>query len=207
MGFASCFLGVFLITNSVFSIGCRADVPQLTIDLIVDFEGWKAAPYNDPVGLCTVGYGHLIDYKRCQDTDLDKPYLPDISVSTGRDILGTDVEIAATAVNQLVTVSVTPEQISALSSFVLNIGTDRFQRSTLLKLLNSGQTNLAAREFSKWVLAKGVKLNGLVARRKCEAALFMGNIRIGDKFDRSNCGALGIAPNDSELIDIYIGEL
>ena len=33
------------------------DIPQAAIDLIKEFEGFRSAPYNDGVGVPTIGYG------------------------------------------------------------------------------------------------------------------------------------------------------
>jgi len=43
-----------------------------------------------------------------------------------------------------------------------------------LKLVNQGDFANAAKEFGKWVHAKGVVLPGLVRRRAAEAMLFQG---------------------------------
>lgn len=38
------------------------------IQLTAKHEGWRAKLYNDPVGYCTVGYGHLVKKARCDGT-------------------------------------------------------------------------------------------------------------------------------------------
>jgi lysozyme len=84
----------------------------------------------------------------------------------------TDVAEAEKAVRRLVKVKLTQEQFDQLVSFVFNVGEGNFQKSTLLRKLNSGQCWAAAAEFDKWVYAKGKKLPGLVTRRAYERREF-----------------------------------
>lgn len=34
------------------------------MNLVAHFEGFFSCPYNDPVGYATIGFGHLIGYRR-----------------------------------------------------------------------------------------------------------------------------------------------
>jgi lysozyme len=58
-------------------------------------------------------------------------------------------------------------------SFIFNLGTGNFSKSTLLKLLNQSNYNGAAEEFLKWTLSGGKSLPGLVNRRNAERRLFL----------------------------------
>lgn len=46
-----------------------SDVSEAGVQFIADFEGFYAAPYNDPAGYATVGYGHLLGYRPVTDAD------------------------------------------------------------------------------------------------------------------------------------------
>lgn len=65
-------------------------------------------------------------------------------------------------------------EVEAMTSFAYNVGLTAFKESTLLALVNSGQTVKASREFDRWINAGGKKQNGLVTRRDEEKALFRG---------------------------------
>lgn len=180
---------------------------SLALDLVKHFESWEPAPYNDAAGYCTIGYGHLIAFSRCEETTLGE-FHPSISVERGAALLDEDSIEARLAVQNAVTVDLTDEQFGALSSFVFNLGETKFRRSTLLRLINAGELDLASAQFGRWTYAGGVQLNGLVARRGCEAALFRGDLTYGanGQFDRARCVSLGIAEIGGEPIDIYVGE-
>lgn len=68
---------------------------------------------------------------------------------------------------------VTQTEADALTSWAMNVGTDRACKSTLVRLLNQGDYVGAANEFPKWKLAAGRPLPGLPRRRRCERELFL----------------------------------
>ena len=77
------------------------------------------------------------------------------------------------AVNRLATVDLNQNQFDALVSFAYNVGEGALKGSTLLKKVNSGDQEGAARQFGQWVNSNGVKrVPGLVRRRAAEAELF-----------------------------------
>jgi lysozyme len=83
-----------------------------------------------------------------------------------------DMAWAQTAVLNAVNVPLNQNQFDALVSFTENEGAAAFDRSTLLRLLNEGNYNGAASQFSSWIYQAGQVLPGLVTRRQQEAALF-----------------------------------
>jgi lysozyme len=72
-------------------------------------------------------------------------------------------------------------QYGALVSFTYNLGCGNLQSSTLLSELNGGKdpNTVAGKELPKFVLADGVKLNGLVRRRNAEVKLFQTPSNVG----------------------------
>lgn len=66
-------------------------------------------------------------------------------------------------------------QITALCSFIYNVGGGNFLKSTLLQLLKKRDFDKAANEFDKWVYAGSKKLQGLVTRRSIEKEIFKKN--------------------------------
>lgn len=182
-------------------------LPGLAIGLIKDFEGWQPKAYDDPVGLCTIGYGHLIGMKKCAELDLGA-FPTTLSPERGEQLLELDTRTSRAAVHSLVKRELTHDQFGALSSFAFNVGKNNFATSTLLKLVNTGEDKYAQVEFLRWVKAKGKVFKGLQDRRACEAALFSGALKgnSNGKFNRAECISLGIAPGTADLIDVEVGE-
>jgi lysozyme len=73
----------------------------------------------------------------------------------------------------LITVSLRQKQLIALTSFVWNLGIGSFARSTLLKKLNTGDTQGAANGFLPWNMANGHAVAALTNRRERERELFL----------------------------------
>lgn len=132
------------------------------IDIIKKFEGCKLKAYLCPAGKPTIGYGHTYGVK------LERV----ISKAEAEVLLDHDYQDALNGVEELIKVPLTENQLGALASFVFNLGRGKLLGSTLRKKLNQGDYKGAAEEFDKWVFAGGVKLNGLIARRAAERALF-----------------------------------
>lgn len=133
------------------------------INIIKKFEGCKLKSYLCPAGVPTIGYGHTYGVKLGRT----------ISKAQADVLLDHDYQDALNAVEELVKVPLSENQIGALASFVFNLGRGALLGSTLRKKLNQGDYKGAAEEFDKWVFAGGVKLNGLIARRAAEKELFL----------------------------------
>lgn len=137
------------------------------LEFIKDREGVINRVYLDPVGLPTVGVGHLV-------TPEDGLMVGDlISESLALELLRKDLAKAEAAVLKAVKVPLSQNQFDALVSFVFNVGASNFRTSTLLRHLNAFNYTAAADEFPKWANAGGRRLPGLVRRRADERALFL----------------------------------
>ena len=82
-------------------------------------------------------------------------------------------------------VGINQGQFDALVCFSYNLGLGNLRSSTLLELLNAGNTRAAQSQFARWNQAGGRVMLGLRRRREAEAALFEGKsgaeaIRRGD---------------------------
>lgn len=132
------------------------------INLIKSFEGCRLTSYLDSAGIWTIGYGHTKNVASgMQITEVE-----------AIEYLKMDLQIAETAVNRKVKIIMNQNQFDALVSFVYNVGTGNFSKSTLLRKLNLNDTSGAANEFDKWVYAGGKRLRGLEKRRKAEKEVF-----------------------------------
>lgn len=145
------------------------EILELASSLAKPFEGLVLHAYHDPVGYPTQGYGRLLS--RTPWEPLDR--WPEIDEHTAELWLKNDMITAVNAALRLCPGAETPEQYAALADFAFNCGAGNLQASTLRRRVNRGDFAGAEREFGKWVFARGVKLRGLVLRRRAEADMFM----------------------------------
>ncbi|KAI8318648.1 glycoside hydrolase family 24 protein, partial [Martensiomyces pterosporus] len=143
-----------------------------SLNLIKKFEGFVAKPSPDPVGLPTVGYGHLCKKKGCAEIASKLPLTP----ASATDLLRSDLVEYAECLGSYISnrVMLNANQWGALVSWTYNEGCGNVESSTLVRRLNSGQNpnTVAAQELPKWKYADGEVLEGLVKRRAAEVSLF-----------------------------------
>jgi lysozyme len=141
-------------------------ISQEGIDLIKSFEGCKLKAYRCSAGILTIGYGStngVYDGQVINQLEAEK-------------LLRTDLLIAEGTVSQLVAVDLSQQQFDALVSFTFNVGGGAFKKSTLLKLINQGETLVAAEQFLRWTKVNGKVIKGLVSRREAERGLYLRGI-------------------------------
>lgn len=138
------------------------------IQLIKSFEGCRLKAYKCPAGIWTIGIGHT-------GTVNGKPITADMTITElmAETLLAIDLQKFEKCINDNVKKPLTQNEFDALVSFVFNVGTGAFLKSSMLKLLNSGHLPLAVGQFDRWIYAKGKVLNGLKKRRAAEKALFL----------------------------------
>lgn len=138
------------------------------IELIKQFEGCRLKAYKCPASIWTIGIGHT-------GTVNGKPITADMTITElmAETLLAIDLQKFEKCINDNVKKPLTQNEFDALVSFVFNVGTGAFIKSSMLKLLNSGHMPLAAGQFDRWIYAKGKVLNGLKKRRAAEKALFL----------------------------------
>jgi lysozyme len=145
---------------------------------IAHFEGLKLQLYNDPVGHCTIGVGHLVHHGPINGSEPGE-FKGGISRDRAFALLQQDAVTAATEISNSVKVKLNQAQVDALISFTFNVGTGAFRDSTLLKLLNGGDYGSVPAQLNRWTKASGQTLPGLVTRRKAEGALFKDGTYVG----------------------------
>ncbi len=145
------------------------NISQNCIDIITEFEGFSEKPYLDVVKVPTIGYG-TISYSNGVKVKLtDKP----ISKETALKELKNHVEESCIpTIQNNIKVELNQNQIDALCSFIYNIGSGNFIKSTLLKKINKKDFVGAAEEFLRWNKASGKVFAGLTRRREAEKQLF-----------------------------------
>lgn len=142
---------------------------------IARFEGFPATqPYNDPVGFCTAGYGHLLHRSAC--TEADRNEWSGITQDKGHELLRSDMRTYVAAVIEMIQPELNQVQLDALASFTMNNGVPSLEASTLRRRLNAGESKdqVAREELPRWVNAGSPPrpLEGLVRRRAAEVRLF-----------------------------------
>lgn len=140
-------------------------VTQNCIDLVKYFEGFRSRVYLCAGGYPTIGYGHLI--RSGEDFSLG------ISREQAEILLARDLQFSELAVLRLTKVPLSDGQFDALVSFVFNLGSGCYQRSTLRKKVNREEHLDASNTFWMYRRAGGKILNGLVLRREAERKLYL----------------------------------
>lgn len=146
--------------------------------LIKKYEGFSGKAYQDVVGVWTIGYGStkvngkgVVPGSRISETEAS------IELSTVANAFLKDVALHIShPVNQ--------NQIDAIASFIYNVGPGAFKKSTMLRKLNAGDIQGAAKEFLRWNKAGGRVFNGLTKRRQEEMNLFLSDV-FNDKVEPS----------------------
>ncbi|CAB3775479.1 Lysozyme [Bacteriophage APSE-2] len=134
----------------------------LASTMVTYFEGLSHKPYKDRGDVLTVCYGHtgkaIIPGKHYTDEECQA-------------LLDSDLKASMAVVETHVTVPLTEMQKAALASFVYNVGSGAFARSTLLKKLNVGDRQGACDEMRRWKYDEGKVSKGLINRRAVEREL------------------------------------
>lgn len=147
-------------------------VNAATVSMIKGFEGFVNKPYLDPIGLPTVGYGHLCKQPNCAEV----PFTFPMTEAQATTLLQSDLRPTEACISSDIadTVSLNANQYGALVSWAFNVGCGNSRSSTLIKRLNAGESpnTVAAEELPKWRKAGGQVSNGLVTRRNREVAFF-----------------------------------
>ena len=131
------------------------------VSLVAYFEGYVPTVYRDPIGRLAVCYGHD-----------DQALKPGTTYTRAQceTMLADDLAKHAEALN-CVKAPMTDGQKAAFASFAYNVGVQGFCGSTLVRKANAGDMAGACAELSRWVMAGGKKLPGLVNRRAAEREL------------------------------------
>lgn len=133
------------------------------VKLICEFEGFRAKAYLCPAGVWTIGFGFTEDVK-----EGDFITRSDAQLRMGHELVKYERGVMMACKAQ-----VNQNMFDALVSFAFNVGVAGMTSSSVVKALNRGDTQAAARAFSLWNKAGGKVFAGLTRRRAAEAALFL----------------------------------
>jgi len=161
------------------------------LQLIKTFEGLALQAYVDPVGVLTIGYGHVQGVTPGET----------ITEQEAEQLLEQDLVTYENGVSSLVKVPLNDNEFSALVAFSYNVGLNALAGSTALKRLNAGDRLGAADALEWWnkgmVNGKLYVLPGLVRRRAAEKALFLKPVE--GSVDQTKLGqTTSVSPNRKE---------
>ena len=139
-----------------------ANVGMNIKDFLKDKEGVRNEAYRDSGGVLTIGAGSTDNVK-------EGDVISDEEVESR---LNRDLDIAESDYNKYVTAELNPNQKTAVTSLIYNIGGPNFAKSAARKRLNEGDYEGFLTEMKEFRLADGQVVPGLEDRRLAEAELF-----------------------------------
>lgn len=138
------------------------------VEFLIKEEGERFTAYRCQAGVLTIGIGH---------TGKEVIEGMKISKDQSRELLKKDLEKFEKVLNKIVKVEITQYQFDALISLMFNIGVYAFEKSTLIKKINSNADILEVeKEFRKWKIGGGKILLVLQKRREREIKLYRGEL-------------------------------
>ena len=138
-----------------------AGAVAMVLPVVLLYEGTVHSTYKDPIGIVTVCTGHTGAELRMGQT---------FTKEQCETMLYGDLLKHADALDCIKT-PLADNQKAAFLSFAFNVGNGAFCKSTLARKANAGDLMGACAELSRWVLAGGRELPGLVKRRAAERQL------------------------------------
>ena len=145
-------------------------VSQKALEMLRHHEGVRRKPYQDAIGLWTIGVGHLIGDGNTLPDDWKKVF----TMEEVDEILRKDLARFEAGVERLCPSGLTSSRFDALVSFSFNVGLGCLQRSSIRMKHNRGDFEGAADGFLLYTKAGGKVFQGLVNRRKDERATYLG---------------------------------
>lgn len=133
------------------------------IELIKEFEGFRAKAYKCPAGVWTIGYGFTDDVE-----EGDVITKAEALLELRKYVLSIRINIITYVKTKL-----NINQLDALTSFVYNVGLYAFRKSSVLMKINLGDMTGASEVMLKYNKVNGKVLAGLTRRRKAEVKLFL----------------------------------
>lgn len=114
----------------------------------------------------TIGYGHVISRNEWSS------YIKGISQTHALSLFITDINPHVNTIKSKVTVSITQHEFDAMVILAFNIGTEEFNSSPLLKIINDPTVTTAyislEAAWKVWNKSQGIINSGLINRRQAE---------------------------------------
>jgi lysozyme len=158
-----------MLVTKVYTLNNNLRPSSACYDLIKGFEGFRAKPYYCAGGKLTIGYG----------TTRGVTSGMTVTHEQAMKMLHDDVKVFGEAVNKLAVFPLNQNQYDALVCWTYNLGAESLRKSTMLKFINQGDFDNAAKELLKWHFIKKIFSRGLANRREAEYALFTKPMPVG----------------------------
>ena len=167
----------------------RLRMSENGLNLLKQWEGAVKSdglhvPYDDATGMrvrygegykgyLTIGYGHLLTKDELTSElveigNVNVEYWQGLTEEQAIELFDQDLDWAESAVNRNVNVELNQNQFEALVSFVFNVGSGAFRKSTLLRKLNVGEYDEVPNQLRRWTRSGGRVMQGLINRREHE---------------------------------------
>ena len=104
----------------------------LGIKLIKHFEGLRLETYNCSAGYPTIGWGHR----------QSSPKKIKITKERAEELFKEDIKRFEAGVEDLITITTSQNEFSAILCFAFNVGLQNLKTSTLLKMHNNGSVGV-----------------------------------------------------------------
>lgn len=147
---------------------------------IKDWEVFKGIAYNDSEGYCTIGYGHLIDYDKCENIVISDEFKKGITQEKASELFESKLVTFESSVKRDITSKLYQYEYDALVSLVFNTGPNFLNTGGVKKgetkiknKINNGEYEAGADEMAD-VTNNGTL--GLIKRRKAEINIFKNNV-------------------------------
>lgn len=152
--------------NPRHAAAASAAVVALATPLVIHFEGEIRHGYRDPIGIVTACVGHT-----GPESQMGRTY----TAAECRALLARDLADHDAGLMTCIGVRQVPDRVhAAFLSFTFNVGVAKACSSTAVAKLKAGDFAGACAELSRWTMAGGRVLAGLVKRRAAERALCEG---------------------------------
>jgi len=149
--------------------------PQIVnygLEFIKAKEGYRGVAYRDPVGIWTIGYGHIATAKAGMR----------ITKIQGEQLLRKDVRRFEKYVWRKSNRILEKHQFAALVSFTYNLG--YVLKNGLLRGIQTNNNALVTYKMNLYIYAGGRVLRGLVIRRKEESEIYIGSKEIIRRYSK-----------------------
>ncbi len=136
-------------------------VAALAATLVGGFEGLRQNAYPDPA---TKGPPWTVCYGETKGVQPGDHY----TIAQCKAMLEESLQEYAAGIDRCVTVPLPDKRYVALISFAYNVGVKGACGSSVVKLINVGETNAGCDALLKWDKAAGIRFPGLTKRRQKE---------------------------------------